>query len=208
MGSSSRSCAIVGVIIATIFIALGTLITMTGGLLVTATSTTPTISSGGPFTPLGLGSSHDIFFSLFFILIPLVLTFVVLFKSSHYDFPFKITALVFCLVSSYSLFYQAIAEALFVSNTTSIMACIPPNNGQLSLAQVALCNAGRVTAGGMWILFFGQTILMIVNSVMAVNDTESSPKSNPQINVQSSTGANPAMDQIGSGQPRQGSLEV
>jgi len=179
--STSRLCSVIFLIVGTVLVALGILLTNAGGIHSISNSTAPSDASGGPLFPLGLGNSHDIFFNFIFLLTPVVLTWFLLFKSSNYDFILKLIAMIFVVTVVYSLFFQGVAQSVYDANTVIVNGCKPDANNNISVAQQSLCDGLKLSTAGIWITFIGELTILII---LAILSTEIGGRSTPTNTVQ------------------------
>jgi len=152
-------------VVGTVFVALGILLVSAGGLRIVAQENLANginLGVGGGF---GLPNTNDVFFDLIFLLIPVVLVFVVLFKSSQYDHILKVIGLVFAATVVYGLFYLSILASVYNANSSWVTICTPVN-GQIAVSTQANCDGAKVILAGLWITFIGELLVLIVLGIL------------------------------------------
>jgi len=165
--STSRVCFIVFLIVSTVLIALGILLISAGGIYIisqgnSAATTTAAQLNIGPYFPTGLLTLHTMFFDIIFLVIPLILTWIILFQSSSYDYVLKVISLIFVVAVTYSLFFQSVAMATFNANSTIFQMCNPIAPATLDPNTAVLCNSGKIVASGVWLTFVGELTLFLI----------------------------------------------
>jgi len=165
--STSRVCFVIFLVVSTILIGLGILLISAGGIYIisqgnSATTMAAEAANIGPYYPTGLLTFHTMFFNTIFLVIPLILTWLIMFRSSAYDFIFKVISLIFVVAVAYSLFFVAIAMATFNANSTVFQTCNPIAPATLDPNTAVLCNSGKIVASGVWLCFVGELTLFLV----------------------------------------------